>query len=187
MPSIYRKTPKGQAEIETRANKLVPRLRTALIMVDGKRSDAELRPLLMQDSAETLASLLEQGFIEVVGGAMAKPASAPVLSPSPATPPGPAPAPKAVAATGADPAPAAPATAPQAMRPMPIPLATLQRDAVRLLTDQVGPMAESVAIRIERARSTDELRAAVLLAAQVIANTRGRQAAESYVAHFADL
>lgn len=183
MPRIYRKTPKGQAEIETRANRLVPRLRTALIMVDGKRGYAELRPLLMQAADETLASLLEQGFIEIVGGAV--PAAAPAAA-SPAAVLEPEPA--LAAAVSASPASAAPASAAApTMRPMPVPLSARQREAVRLLTDQIGPMAESLAIRIERVRSSDELRAAVALAAQVIANTRGRQAAESYSARFADL
>jgi hypothetical protein len=182
MPRIYRKTPKGQAEIETRANRLVPRLRTALIMVDGKRDYAELRPLLMQAADETLASLLEQGFIEIVGGAVpAAPAAASpaaVLEPEPAL----------AAAVSASPGSAAPASAAApTMRPMPVPLSARQREAVRLLTDQIGPMAESLAIRIERVRSSDELRAAVALAAQVIANTRGRRAAETYSARFADL
>jgi hypothetical protein len=48
-------------------------------------------------------------------------------------------------------------------------------------------MGEAVALRIEKVRSTEELKSAVLLAAQVIANTRGRQAAEAYVARFADI
>ncbi len=162
MPSIYRKTSKGQTEIATRENRLAPRLRTALIMVDGKRSEADLRPLLMPTPDETLAALLAQGYIEVVGMAVASAAA----SPGPALAPG--------------------DTAP-AVKPMPVPLPVRQREAVRLLTDQVGPMAEAVAMRIERARSVDELRAAVLLAAQVISNTRGRQAAEVFVARFADL
>ncbi len=174
MPSIYRKTAKGLAEIETRANKLPPRLRSALIMVDGKRSDADLRPLLLQSPDETLASLLAQGFIEPVPGA---PGTAAAAGPRPAPPAAPA-------AAAAPPAPAAPAPA---IKPLPIPLPVRQRDAVRLLTDQVGPMAEAVAVRIEKARTEDELRSAVMLGAQVIANTRGRQAAERYLQNFADL
>jgi len=162
MPSIYRKTTKGQAEIATRENKLAPRLRSALIMVDGKRGEADLRPLLMPTPDETLAALLAQGYIEVAGSAVSPAAALPM------TPP-------------------APGVTPPAMQPMPVPLSVRQREAVRLLTDQVGPMAEAVALRIERARSVDELRSAVLLAAQIIANTRGRQAAEVFVARFADL
>ena len=42
MTKIFRKTDKGVDEIATRANRLVPRLRTALILVDGIRDEAEL-------------------------------------------------------------------------------------------------------------------------------------------------
>ncbi len=46
MATIYRKTAKGHSEIETRAHRLAPRLRSALIMVDGRRSDDEVRKLI---------------------------------------------------------------------------------------------------------------------------------------------
>ena len=67
MPLIYRKTAKGLTEIETRAHRLPPRLRSALIVVDGKRDVAELRPMILAQPEETLQALAEQGFIEVVG------------------------------------------------------------------------------------------------------------------------
>jgi len=176
MASTYRKTIKGQAEIATRENKLTPRLRSALIMVDGKRSKADLRPLLMPTPDETLAALLAQGFIEVTGAGVASAADLPQATP-------------AVAAPLLQPAPPAPPTGntPPAMKPMPVPLPVRQRDAVRLLTEQVGPMAEAVAIRMERALSADELRAAVLQGGRIIANIRGQKAAEAYLACFADL
>ncbi|MDP3085766.1 MAG: hypothetical protein Q8N44_19040, partial [Rubrivivax sp.] len=66
MATIYRKTAKGLTEIATREHRLTPRLRSALIVTDGKRNDAELRALISQQADETLASLLEQGFIEAV-------------------------------------------------------------------------------------------------------------------------
>jgi hypothetical protein len=66
MAYAYRKTTKGQVEIETRANRLAPRLRTSLILVDGKRGDAELRQLITTGADEVLATLAEQGFIEMV-------------------------------------------------------------------------------------------------------------------------
>jgi hypothetical protein len=65
MPSIFRKSAKGATEIETRAHRLVPRLRAMLILVDGKRSDEELARLMPQHAADTLAALLAQGFVEV--------------------------------------------------------------------------------------------------------------------------
>ncbi len=53
-------------------------------------------------------------------------------------------------------------------------------DAVRAFTDLVGPMAEALAIRMERARSHDELRPLVQTAQSVIGNSRGAQAAADY-------
>jgi hypothetical protein len=66
MAIIYAKTDKGQLEIETRASRLAPRLRTALILVDGRRSDVELSPLIHGNPELILHSLLHDGFIEVV-------------------------------------------------------------------------------------------------------------------------
>ena len=62
-----------------------------------------------------------------------------------------------------------------------------RRAAVRGLTDQVGPLAETLAIKIERARTADELRPLLATAVQVIGNARGRGAAADYAARFADL
>ncbi len=64
MSMLYRKTPKAAAEIATRANQLAPRLRAALIVVDGKRSEAELFKLIPGQAVETLLTLLEAGYIE---------------------------------------------------------------------------------------------------------------------------
>ncbi len=66
---IYRKTAKGQIEIETRAYGLAPRLRPALILVDGRRSDAQLRELIPSDSQRTFQTLLDEGYIETGAGA----------------------------------------------------------------------------------------------------------------------
>ena len=73
MPSVYRKTGKGLAEIGTRANRLPPRLRQALIMVDGNRTDEDLAKQILAQPAETLTILLEQGYIELAsaGGPLA--------------------------------------------------------------------------------------------------------------------
>ena len=66
MITVYRKSAKGQREIETRADRLAPRLRTALILVDGRRSDADLRALIQPDADAALATLLDGGYIEPV-------------------------------------------------------------------------------------------------------------------------
>jgi len=148
MPTIFRKTNKGLTEIGTREYRLAPRMRSALILVDGKRSDDDLRPLIQQQPDETLASLAEQGFIEVV-------ATAPAPAPAPARP-------------GVD-------------------LETQRRAAVRALNDHLGPLAETLAIKMERARTADELRPLLAAAVQLIGNARGRAAADAYAARFGSL
>ncbi|MFN9744062.1 MAG: hypothetical protein ACK57B_00245 [Betaproteobacteria bacterium] len=154
MPLIYRKTAKGLSEIETRANRLPPRLRSALIVVDGKRNLAELRPLILQPD-ETLAALAEQGFIEAVREA----------APPPPPPPAPAPAPAAAAGSANE-------------------FDQTRRAAVRTLNDLLGPAAESMAIKMEKARNLGELTPLLMQAAQAVANMRGRGAAEAFAKRF---
>src|SRR5438093_2367746 len=77
MASVYRKTEKGLAEIETRAHRLAPRLRSALIMVDGKRNDDELRKLILNDPDGALKSLLDEGYVEVISITPQRPAPPP--------------------------------------------------------------------------------------------------------------
>lgn len=70
MGAIFAKTRKGQQEIETRSGGLHPRVRRTLIVVDGKRSVAELREVLRTDDLQhTLGLLEEEGYIELVSGA----------------------------------------------------------------------------------------------------------------------
>jgi hypothetical protein len=154
MPLIYRKTAKGLSEIETRANRLPPRLRSALIVVDGKRNVAELRPLILQPD-ETLAALAEQGFIEAIREA---------------APPPPPPAAAPAAAAGA--------------AGNPNDFEQTRRAAVRALNDLLGPAAESLAIKIEKARNLAELTPLLTQAAQSVANMRGRGAAEAFAKRF---
>jgi hypothetical protein len=151
MPLIYRKTAKGLSEIETRANRLPPRLRSALIVVDGKRNLAELRPLMLQPD-ETLVALAEQGFIEAIREA---------------APPPPAPAPAPAAAAG-----------------IANEFDQTRRAAVRTLNELLGPAAESMAIKMEKARNLGELTPLLAQAAQAVANMRGRGAAEGFAKRF---
>jgi hypothetical protein len=167
MSIIYRKTAKGVHEIETREFRLTPRVRNALILVDGKRDVVALQALMPQQVDGTLQTLLEQNFIEVIGETLE-------------SPPGRAAA-EARSRIGA--APVAPPSPPVAIAPPTIsavPFAQRQKAAVRDLNEAVGPMAESLAIRMERARDDADLRALVQMAVQLISNARGRSAAESY-------
>jgi hypothetical protein len=166
MATIYRKTAKGQTEIETRVHRLSLRLRGALILVDGRRTDDEVRKLMAQQGDDSLRLLEEQGFIDVIG--ITQEAQRPVAA---APPP-------SVAAPQA--APVAPAAPPASARDF----VTTRTQAVRLFTDMVGPMAEALAIKMERARSPDELRPLVQTAQRIIGNARGGQAAADYGQRF---
>ena len=168
MATIYRKTAKGHSEIETRAHRLAPRLRSALILIDGRRSDDEVRKLIPQQADETLQLLVEQGFIEIIGITQ----DAPRAAQPAARPANPAPA---VAA------PTLPAAAPAVP---PRDFAATRAQAVRLFTDMVGPMSEALAMKMERARSPDELRPLVQTAQRIMGNARGGQAAADYGTRF---
>lgn len=158
MSTIYRKTAKGVAEIDTRAHRLVPRLRSALIMVDGRKTDDELSRMILADPAGTLASLLADGFIEVLATLADRP-----------------PAPPAALAPERSPAAKPSATAS---------FEALRRDAVRQLTDQLGPAAETVAIKIERTKTMPELQPLLVQGAQILRNMRGAAVAEAFAARF---
>ncbi|MEW6707268.1 MAG: hypothetical protein AB1430_20665 [Pseudomonadota bacterium] len=162
MAHIYRKTDKGHAEIETRAHRLAPRLRSALILVDGKRSDEDLRKLIPQEPDETLRQLLEQGFIELIATTAA---------------------PKAAAHAPAA-APAPERETEKVMSVSPSQLEQIKRESVRSLNNHLGPMAETLAMKIERARNMAELRPLLETASQIILNASGTGAAADFTSRF---
>jgi hypothetical protein len=163
MPTLYVKTADGLNEIETRARRISPRARSALILVDGKRTAADIGKMIQQ-ADETLQSLLELGLIEV---SATKPAEKVPDRPAPSTP---------EAFRDTAPAPAAP--------PPTETVESQRREAVRAVNDLLGPQAESLAIRLEAARNRDELRAALERAAEYIANARGTQSAQQFASRF---
>lgn len=66
---IFRKTPKGQSEIETKTDALSMKERRVLILVNGENNAATLRELsLCENIVEILDNLVTQGFIEQSGG-----------------------------------------------------------------------------------------------------------------------
>jgi hypothetical protein len=156
--TIYRKTAKGQAEIETRAHRLPPRLRGALIMVDGQRSVEDLAKLVPGDAAGSLEQLLADGFIDVFAVLADRPAQALVPATTLAVQRKPTPDPGSLEAT--------------------------KRDAVRYLNDRLGPAAESIALKIERASNVTELQPVLAQAAQLLRSFSGAGAADPFVAKF---
>lgn len=165
MAVIFRKTDKGQTEIETRANRLAPRLRSALILVDGKRSSDELRSMIIQQADETLAALNEQGFIE----------AAAVVPSMPAAPA----AANQAAVEAPDRAPSG-AGGPTRQRDF----EALRRQMVREFNDITGPSGEPMAMRLEKATDRMALRALLQAAGEYISGSRGNQASIEFRQRF---
>ena len=158
MAFVYRKTPKGLVEIETRVHRLAPRLRGALILVDGRKSDSELATLILADPQAVLANLLTDGYIEV---------AATLADRDPGGQP-----------------PSEPAAAAPTVRNVGPTLESTRRDAVRQLNDQLGPHAESLAIKIERAKTMPELQPLLAQAVALLRAVRSRAVAEAFAARF---
>lgn len=160
MATVYRKTAKGQAEIETRVHRLPPRLRTALILVDGRRDEDDLRKLIPGEPEATLKTLIDDGFIEAASVPAEKPRSA-------------------AAASGTRAAEAGPKSPfnPKAFEQH-------RQAAVRALNDLLGPFAEAAAVKIERCKTWDELMPALEFAQRTIVNARGESAAAEFGRQF---
>lgn len=137
---IYQKTARGSEAIATRQHGvLTPKLRSVLILIDGKRSFNELVRLsgMLGDTEQLLGQLLEQGLIEPGAAVAPAPTSAP--------------------------APLAAASGKHAGT-----LAEAQRFVVRRLTDILGPNAEELCLRIEATRNAHDLHTAVARAEGIL-------------------
>lgn len=152
MATVYRKTDKGVAEIATRAHRLAPRYRSALILVDGKKTDEDLHKLILTEPEQTLAGLLAEGFIDVLA---------------------------TLAESAPEPKPAAVRSSNGAS------FTARQRDAVRELNHQMGPLAESLALSMERAKSEADLQPLLVQASEMLRRMRGAAPADAYLDRFA--
>jgi hypothetical protein len=137
----WAKTAAGQAEVQAKQLALPQRLRSVLIMVDGRRSGEDLRRMLGDGAEAALAQLAAQGLVTALAG-----------EPEAAAP-----------ASASDRPSAASATKPAAE-----PLKDRQRVAVRFLTDALGPMGDALALRLERATDEAGFRAAVYAACEAL-------------------
>ncbi|MDO9419414.1 MAG: hypothetical protein Q7T66_02005 [Herminiimonas sp.] len=156
--AIYHKTPKGAQAIANRQSGLSPKLRSLLIMVDGKRAYPDLTALTTADGdcEQMLSQLVQDGLIEPVGGTL------PVGAASDA------PFPERVATT---PAPLVAASLPEA-----------KRFTSHLLVDMLGPTSDVLCMKIESAGNLAEFVSAVKRARDVVRDIKGASAAERFIA-----
>lgn len=155
--NVFQKTGKGADELRTRRHGLSPRLRQLLILVDGKRDFAELSRMLPgAELAEHLAQLERGGFVSRPFDLHEPEAdSGPVAAPEQAAPP-------------------APSTPQEDLR-------ALRVRVTRALLDTIGPNGDDFAIRIERARSVDELRSLLPAVLSVVEACGGRAGVDGFL------
>ncbi|MDI1271868.1 MAG: hypothetical protein Q8M93_01325 [Polaromonas sp.] len=157
---IYHKTQKGTEAIANRHSGLAPRLRSLLIMVDGKRTYAELTTMAAAlGDPERLSELEAEGLVEL---AVAEEKTMPA----------------ALEPAGAPQQPAAAAASPQRAAN----LAQAQRFSSHLLEHLLGPMAEPLCIKIEGARDLADFVAAIKRAREIVREIKGSAEAERFVA-----
>jgi hypothetical protein len=157
---IYRKTAKGQEEMATRAYQLSSRERSILVLVDGKRTGAELidKSLHFGNSEAYLDSMLAAGFIEVA--TVETPAAPTSIPPRPA----PSHEPSVLPAR-----PKPPIAAPTVSSNTMVETANFAR---HFLLRILGPDGDELAARIESSRNLRDL---------TLALTRGRDALQALI------
>lgn len=90
LSAIFVKTALGQSEIQDRQLGLAPLVRRVLVLVDGKRSGADLSVFLVGkgEIEVLLGELLDRACIEIVAQAAPAPRKAPATVAEPEAPPG---------------------------------------------------------------------------------------------------
>ena len=169
--TVFRKSTKGQEAFASRQSGLAPRLRSLLILVDGKRTVAELVQMASAtgDVAQLLAHLEADGYIESMAGGKAgssRTAAQMVTHQDFA----------ATERTETD-------SGSDAITRPPRPAVTLpeaRQLAVRRVTAILGPLGEEVCLRIEAAHTLAEYVAAVKRAYAAIRDLRGSAAAAQF-------
>lgn len=146
--TVFAKTDAGREALAQRAPGLLPRLRSLLIMVDGQRPAAAFDAA--SGGAEgaalpLLEQLLAQGWVRALEPAR-----------QPDAPPRPVPA----SAPGAS----------EALAAWPLPDA--RRRVARFINDQLGPMGEAMALKVEACRQEADLRALVPRIREALLNYR---------------
>jgi hypothetical protein len=165
--TLFAKTDQGREALGSRPPSLRPRLRSLLIMIDGKRSVAEMDQVTGgEGSAAPLLEQLEaEGWIARLNGA------APAASQSASAHPSPE---KAPAATDVEPGTSA-AT---------LPFKEARSTVVRFINDQMGPMGEQLAMRVESCKTPADLQAALSRIRDGLRNFKGQAAVQRFDQEF---
>ncbi|WP_211470513.1 hypothetical protein [Collimonas humicola] len=173
---IFDKTERGRTEIATRAQTVAPRLRTLLLLVDGKTgSDELLRKVAgLGLGQEHLDELLQAGLIQAGGddGAAAVPAAPTAAAPA-AVPTAPAPA-KSIA-------PAAPAPIPleQILPPGQTQFEAIYHFYNDTIKSMIGLRGYGLQLKVERASSVQDFRELRQAYLEAVLKAKGEEIARS--------
>lgn len=145
---VFHKTAVGAREMSTPGLGLPPKLRRALILVDGAKTVSQLGSLFRPGEVETiLAELQHRGLVTLAGGALAP------VSPEP-----PAEA-KASAGKGIGKE----------------NFEAVRQRAMREISHRLGPNGDALAIRVERCKTPEELRVALREAETILTSFLGAE------------
>jgi hypothetical protein len=137
--TVYRKTETGIAEVQARALGLRAELRRLLILIDGTATVGRLSGFVRGAEIDFLIAELEtQGLVTSGAGSAA---------------------PSVTAASTANSNNAA--TADGALEPSAAQVQAVRRAAISTLHDILGPGADDLAVKIERCKNSQEVRAAI--------------------------
>lgn len=164
--SSFDKTDKGREEMATRKHALSSRLRTLLLLFDGKRTVPEVLQKVagIGLTEQHITELMEMGFIQRCEIEMAGPASAPVEAIVPIVPQRrismPDPAVTRAPAIGAPPPTTAAAPRDDALASAEgaTPLQALYNFYTETIRSAVGLRGYALQIKVERARSVEDFR-----------------------------
>lgn len=150
--AVLAKTAKGAEELKSRAHGLAQKLRSLLILIDGTSTAGDLVAKFggIPEVEVGLQVLVDQGFVEMRG----------------------APA----AAAG----PAAAQAAPVAAAPPPQTRQQAMSALTRMLHDAIGPDADLLTVRLEKARTRAEFIAAVERCAETLEALAGKARAQAF-------
>jgi hypothetical protein len=144
---VFHKTEAGAREVTAPERRLSPKLRRALILVDGTKAVTDLAPMFRPGEVDAiLAELQAMGLVSLAGGEIAPVSSAPASA--------------APAAAGA--------LSPERFN-------EIRKAAVREISHRLGPNGDALAIKVDRCRTPEELRVALREAEKILASFLGAE------------
>ncbi|AIY42544.1 putative proline-rich protein [Collimonas arenae] len=179
---IFDKTELGRTEIATRGQTVAPRLRTLLLLVDGKTGNDELLRKVagLGLNQEHLDELLQAGLIQVSGGDVSD-AAAPAVVVAPAAAPTVAPPP--VAAKSAVPvaptAPTAPVPPEQILPPGQTQFEAIYHFYNDTIKSMIGLRGYGLQLKVERASSVQDFRELRQAYLEAVLKSKGEEIARS--------